>query len=378
MGIQFGFVSSYPPTHCGIATFSHSLLKAVNNINAHTIGVVRLLGSPSDEDVRTSAPEVVATISPGNAESMNSAIAALNARDVAVIQHEYGIFGGTDGDDVLVILQNLRVPSIVVLHTVLANPTWHQREIMNEICNKASALVTMSEAARDRLLSTYAVKPSRIFAIPHGSPPFPNIRSQTVAERPIVLTWGLIGPGKGIEWAIEAFSHLKDLDPMPQYVVAGQTHPKVLAREGYAYRDGLQDQIERLGLGNCIELRSDYFDDFALANLVSSASVVLLPYDSKDQVTSGVLIEAVTARRPVVATDFPHAVEVLSQGIGLIVPHQDPVAIADALRRILQNPDVAQRMSERAGTFSSRLLWPVVAARYVQLAKSLIRTSAVA
>lgn len=378
MGIQFGFVSSYPPTHCGIATFSNSLLKAIGDIDAHTIGVVRLLGSPSDEDVRTSAPEVVSTISPGNPESMNSAIAALNARDIAVIQHEFGIFGGPDGDDVLVILRNLRVPSIVVLHTVLASPTWHQREIMNEICHKASAVVTMSEAARDRLLSTYSVEPSRIFAIPHGSPPFPHVRNRNVSANPIVLTWGLIGPGKGIEWAIEAFAHLKDMDPMPHYVVAGQTHPKVLAREGQAYRDQLQNQIDELGLSEFVELRSDYLDDYALANLVSSASVVLLPYDTTDQVTSGVLIEAVTAHRPIVATNFPHAVELLSQGIGLIVPHQDPIAIADALRRILQNPDVAQKMSERAGFMSARLLWPAVAARYVQLAKSLIRTSAVA
>ena len=378
MGIQFGFVSSYPPTHCGIATFSQSLLSAIMEIDSHNVGVVRLLGSPSDEDVRTSAPEVVATISPGNADSMNSAIAALNARDVAVIQHEYGIFGGTDGDDVLVILQNLRVPSIVVLHTVLSTPTWHQREIMNEICRQASAVVTMSEAARDRLLSTYSAEPSRIFAIPHGSPAFPHVRNPLTPANPIVLTWGLIGPGKGIEWAIEAFAHLKDLQPMPHYVVAGRTHPKVLAREGDAYRDGLQKQIERLGLSDCVELRSNYLDDAALANLVSSASVVLLPYDTTDQVTSGVLIEAVTAHRPVVATDFPHAVELLSQGVGIIVAHQDPVAIADAIRRILENPDVAQKMSDRASVLSSRLLWPAVAARYVQLARSLIRTRAVA
>lgn len=378
MGIQFGFVSSYPPTHCGIATFSNSLLRAMLDIDSHIVGVVRLLGSPSDEEVRASAPEVIATISPGNAESMNSAIAALNARDVAVIQHEYGIYGGTDGDDVLVILRNLRVPSIVVLHTVLANPTWHQREIMNEICQKASAVVTMSEAARDRLLSTYSVEPARIFAIPHGSPPFPHPKNLVMPENPMILTWGLIGPGKGIEWAIEAFAHLKDFNPMPHYVVAGQTHPKVLAREGNAYRDRLHQQIERLGLTDCVELRSEYLDDVALAKLVSSASAVLLPYDTTDQVTSGVLIEAVTAHRPVVATDFPHAVELLSQGVGTIVAHHDPVAMADALRRILENPDVAHKMSDRASILSSRLLWPAVATRYIQLARSLIRTRAVA
>ena len=378
MGIQFGFVSSYPPTHCGIATFSHSLLKAVSEIDAHTVGVVRLLESPNDESLRSSAPEVVATISPENPESMRSAISALNARDVAVIQHEYGIFGGPDGDEVLTILRNLRVPSIVVLHTVLTSPTWHQREVMNEICRRASAVVTMSEAARDRLLSGYSAEPPRIFTIPHGSPAFPYIKNHVRPAIPIILTWGLIGPGKGIEWAIEAFKYLRGLSPMPHYVVAGQTHPKVLAREGQSYREKLQDRIDELGLSDCIELRADYLTDPALADLVSSASVVLLPYDATEQVTSGVLIEAVAAHRPVIATDFPHAVELLSQGVGLLVPHRDPVAIADALRKILENPQFAKKMSERASVVSSRLLWPAVATRYVQLAKSLIRTSAVA
>lgn len=378
MSIRFGFVSSYPPTHCGIATFSHSLLKAITDIGAHTVGVVRLLDYSTDESPDNPAPEIISAISPGNPESMRLAISALNARDVAVIQHEYGIFGGLDGDEVLVILRNLRIPSIVVLHTVLSHPTGHQREVMIEICHNASAVVTMSQTARDRLLSNYSADPTKISTIPHGSPAFPLHRSHTMSDRPIVLTWGLIGPGKGIEWGIEAFAHLRELNPMPRYIVAGRTHPKVLAREGQSYRKHLQDRINQLRLGGCVELRADYLTDSALAKLVPSASVVLLPYDTTDQVTSGILIEAVAAHRPVVATIFPHAVELLSQGAGLLVPHRDSEAIARALREILQNPEMAKAMSNRASFLASGLLWPAVAARYVQLVKSLIRTSAVA
>ena len=378
MGIRFGFVSTYPPTHCGIATFSYSLMKAIRNFDAHTTSVVRLVDSPINDSSRNSAAEIVSTISPGNPELMKSAIRELNTRDIAIIQHEFGIFGGPDGDEAITILQNLRVPSVVVLHTVLANPTWHQREVLTEICRKASAVVTMSEAARDRLVTKYFVHPPKIFAIPHGSPAFPINKGRKMSGDPLILTWGLIGPGKGIEWAIEAMDHLRDLVPMPHYVVAGRTHPKVLEREGESYREHLQDRIDQLGLGDCVELRAEYLTDSALADLVSSASVVLLPYDSTEQVTSGVLIEAVAARRPVVATNFPHAVELLSQGVGLLVPHHDPASIADALRRILQNPELARDMSQSASIMASRLLWPSVAARYVQLAKSLIRTSAVA
>lgn len=378
MGIRFGFVSSYPPTRCGIATFSYSLVKAISNLDAHTTSVVRLLDSPINDSSQSSAAEIVSTISPGNPDSMKSAIRELNKSDIAIIQHEFGIFGGPDGDEAITILQNLHVPSVVVLHTVLTSPTWHQREVMTEICRQASAVVTMSEAARDRLVTKYLVNPPKIFAIPHGSPAFPINKGRKISGDPLILTWGLIGPGKGIEWAIEAMDYLRDLVPMPHYVVAGRTHPKVLEREGESYREHLQDRIDQLGLGNYIELRAEYLTDSALADLVSSASVVLLPYDSTEQVTSGVLIEAVTAQRPVVATNFPHAVELLSQGVGLLVPHHDPASMADALRRILQNADLAQDMSQRASIIASKLLWPSVAARYVQLAKSLIRTSAVA
>jgi glycosyltransferase involved in cell wall biosynthesis len=378
MGIRYGFVSTYPPTHCGIATFSYSLRKAITGIDAHTVSVVRLLDSPIDEVPGTPAPEIMSIIYPGDPGSLKASIAKLNTRDVALIQHEFGIFGGHDGDDVLTILTNLRVPSIVVLHTVLSSPTGHQREVMTEICRKASAVVTMSDAARERLLGKYYADPLKIIAIPHGAPAFPVREAREVSEAPIILTWGLIGPGKGIEWGIEALAQLRDIVPMPHYVVAGRTHPKVLAREGQLYREQLQQHIDRLGLGDCVELRDDYLTDSDLADLVSSASIVLLPYDSTEQVTSGVLIEAVAALRPVVATNFPHAVELLSQGVGVLVPHHDPVAIARALRRILQNPELAKEMTERAGVLASNLLWPAVATRYLRVAQSLIKTSAVA
>lgn len=378
MGIRFGFVSTYPPTHCGIATFSYSLRKAITSIDAHTVSVVRLLDSLIDELPGVPAPEIVSVIYESDPGSLKASIAELNTKDIAVIQHEFGIFGGQDGDDALTILQNLRVPSIVVIHTVLSRPTEHQREVMTEICRKASAVVTMSEAARERLLVKYYVDQSKIIAIPHGAPLFPLKNTGKISDPPIVLTWGLIGPGKGIEWGIEALAQLRDMEPMPHYVVAGRTHPKVLAREGQLYRNKLQERIDRLGLGDCVELRADYLTDSDLAELVSSASIVLLPYDSTDQVTSGVLIEAVAALRPVVATNFPHAVEILSQGVGLLVPHRDPVAIARALRRILLNPEVVQEMSDHASFMASKLLWPTVAARYVRLARSLIRTRAVA
>jgi glycosyltransferase involved in cell wall biosynthesis len=192
------------------------------------------------------------------------------------------------------------------------------------------------------------------------------------------LTWGLLGPGKGIEWGIEAMAMLRDLVPMPHYVVAGQTHPKVLLDEGEAYRDRLREQVQQAGLGSWITFDGYYRSTSALASLVRSADVVLLPYDSTEQVTSGVLIEAMAAGKPVVATQFPHAAEVLAGGAGLLVPHRDPVAIAAALRSVITRGDVMTRMAAAATQTAPQLLWPVIADQYRELTDRLITASVAA
>lgn len=378
MSIRFGFVSTYPPTHCGIATFSNSLMKAIDDLDSHRASIVRLLDADSKEGDEGVGTEILANLRAENPQSMAHAIAELNKVDIALIQHEFGIYGGIDGEEVLELLQGLRTPSIVVVHTVLKTPTWHQRIIFTRMTRIASAVVTMSKAGRDLLVSEYSVDPAKIFLLPHGAPAFPDIKIEELPSRPLILTWGLIGEGKGIEWGIEAMDRLRDLNPAPRYLVAGRTHPKVLEREGEAYREGLQRRIEKLDLSGEVELNSDYLSDSALAKLVASASVVLLPYESTEQMTSGVLIEAITAGRPVVATKFPHAIELLADGVGIVVPHYDPDAIAQALRTILEDPAVAAGFSQRAREIGGDLLWPSVAAGYVKLATALIRAEVAA
>ena len=297
---------------------------------------------------------------------------------MAIIQHEFGIYGGDDGDEVVTLIKGLQVPSIVVLHTVVFDPTENQRRVLISLCRKASAIVTMSVAARDRLVAKYFVDPAKVSVVPHGAPPMPAAAPKGAIEPAQILTWGLLGPGKGIEWAIEAMNLLQDMNPIPHYVVAGRTHPKVLSREGESYREHLQSRIDELNLTDSIHLQPDYLTDAALASLVASSTMVLLPYDSTDQVTSGVLIEAVTAARPVVATSFPHAVELLSCGGGTVVPHRNPVAMAEAIRDILEKPEIALEMSRQSGAIANELLWSSVAARYVELAVALIRAEAAA
>jgi glycosyltransferase involved in cell wall biosynthesis len=297
--------------------------------------------------------------------------AALGQCDVVIVQHEYGIYGGDDGVEILPFLGALTSPVIVVFHTVLSAPTAHQRRVLESVAALADAVVVMTSTARDRLETLYDVPVEKVTVIPHGAPPVrPSAAALFRTTQPTILTWGLIGPGKGIEWGIAAMALLRDVSPAPRYVVAGQTHPKVLLREGEAYRERLVGQVRDLGLSDSVVLDNHYRHSAALAELVSSADVVLLPYDAVDQVTSGVLIEAVAAGKPVVATRFAHAVELLSAGGGILVNHKDPDAIAAALREVL--------VRRSTGFGAARptppdLLWPAVADRYRALARLLIR-----
>jgi glycosyltransferase involved in cell wall biosynthesis len=188
----------------------------------------------------------------------------------------------------------------------------------------------------------------------------------------MLLTWGLVGPGKGIERVIDAMPHLQALPTPPRYLVAGSTHPKVLAADGEAYRNARIGQAWRTGVAASVTFDDDYRDVPSLTALIRSAAVVVLPYDSTDQATSGVLVDAIAAGRPVVATAFPHAVELLASGAGIVVDHDDPDALALALRRVLTEPGLAEDMAAEAARLAPGLGWPVVAEAYLHAAGELL------
>jgi glycosyltransferase involved in cell wall biosynthesis len=190
--------------------------------------------------------------------------------------------------------------------------------------------------------------------------------------RPVVLTWGLIGPGKGLEMAIDAFAALRDLVPLPRYIILGKTHPKVQASQGDAYLEGLMARVHDLGLDDVVEFDDRYLDIDALALAVRQADMVVLPYESTEQVTSGVLVEALAAGKPVIATAFPHAVELLGNGAGTVVAHDDPIELAAALRSVLTDPSLAARMAGKARQIGSTLYWPSIARRYDHIATKLV------
>ncbi len=373
--VNYGFLSTYPPTQCGLATFCAALLRHLSNPMAgNRCGVVQVVDS-AYQTVRQDPDTGVITVRP---LSVSRTAEVLDRYDVLILQHEYGIYGGLDGEDVLAVLDRIQVPVITVLHTVLTSPTPHQRLVLQRVIDASDAVVVLSQTAADILEADYVIGEGRVSVIPHGAP-IPGSRRPASASglhRPTILTWGLIGPGKGIEWAIAALSHLRDLQPAARYLVAGQTHPKVLAAQGEAYRDSLRRQARTQGVLDLVQFDPTYREVGSLMNMVRQADVVLLPYDSSQQVTSGVLIEAVAAQRPVVATGFPHARELLADGAGLVVPHRDPQAIAHAIRRVLTEPGLAEAMTARCAKLAPALTWSAVATSYRALATSLLAAPA--
>ena len=395
MSVSYGVLSTYPPTQCGLASFSRSLVESLH-ATSDSVGVVQVVDAPGEPH----PTHVVHQWVRGSAAGDLAAAAALNQFDCVIVQHEYGIFGGRDGLDVLDVVAGLRVPMVLVVHTVLVDPSHRQRVIVQELVERSSVVVTMTRAARDRLVAHYGVELDKIQVIPHGAHPgYSAARRETgpdaatastatastatastaqgsTPRRPVILTWGLLGEGKGIEWGVEAMAQLRDLSPI--YHVVGQTHPKVLERDGERYRDRLVDRARRHGVSDLVEFDARYLDAESLQRVVAQADVVLLPYDSKEQVTSGVLVEAVAAGKPVVSTGFPHAVEALSSGAGLLVDRQDPTAIAHGLRRVLIEPGLAASMSAEALRIAPEMLWPAVAQQYRDLAAAALASSVLA
>jgi len=360
-------VSTFPPTQCGIATFAESLARALTQAGA-VIDIVDLPGSPG-------APPHDTILHRHRGKSDLPVTARLlNSFDVVVLQHEFGIWDGHDGHGIVDLLGAVSSPVITVLHTVPAVARGGQRRALQRILDLSDAVVVLSHSAQRRLSDDFAVRPGTMTMIPHGATALWHLRRASNEGRHRILTWGLLGQGKGVEWGIRAMALLRDRGIDGEYVIAGATHPNVRRHEGEAYRSSLGDLARRLGVARHVSFADDYLSDAGLTRLIRESSVFLLPYDSREQITSGVLVEAIAAGGPVVATRFPHAAELLGDGTGVLVDHQDPLAMANAMEHVLRDGEASERMRERSRSLAAGLAWEQVGMDYLTLARRLWRT----
>lgn len=358
-------LTSYPPTPCGLATFSVGLSEGLSAKGA-SVSIVRVA-----DGREPSSTSIGGELINGSPQSIAACADLLNQHDVAVIQHEYDLYGGTDGDEILDVIARVTVPTVVIAHQILKNPTPHQRSVLESIVAKVDRVVVMSRSAHDRLTGEYAVDRHKVATIHRGAT-LPTVAPLKRAGRPTLLTWGLMGPGKGVERVIDAMGSLKELRGQPRYLVSGMTHPRVQAAEGEAYRNACIERAKERDVATSVSFDTIYRGTASLSALIQTSAAVVLPYDSRDQANSGVLVDALAAGRPVVATAFPHAVELLGSGAGVVVDHDDPDALAFALRRMLTDPRMTGDMAAEARRLAPTMAWSVAAGEYMTLARRLL------
>lgn len=375
---KISFLGNFPPRQCGIATFTRDLRQAV--AGQRSLWDCPVL-SVTDPGRRYAYPDVVRFELPERdlsgyqraAEFIN-----LSHADLLCVQHEFGIYGGPAGRHLINLLKRLRLPVVTTLHTVLSEPTPEQAAVMEELLARSDALVVMSERGRRILTDSYGVGEGKVEVIPHGIPdvPFidPNFYKDQfgVAGRPVMLTFGLLSPGKGIEHGIRALPAILAEHPELVYVILGATHPNLVQAEGETYRLSLERLARSLGVESHVLFVNQYVDDQALSEYIGSADLYLTPYLNPAQITSGTLAYCFGAGKAVVSTPYWHAEELLADGRGVLVGFQDPEGIARAVNRLLAAPPQLHAMRKQAYLAGREMVWPQVGERYAALFERLL------
>ena len=377
--MRIAILSTYPPRACGIGTFAFdvrtALLEVADVDDVNPLAVV-------DEARAPQRPEILRTVSQGTRGDYVRAARMLGRTDVDVVllQHEYGIFGGRDGEYVLSFVRELAQPLVITLHTVLSEPSDHQLEVLTSLCDEAERVIVLTETAGRLLTGLGACDEEKIRVVPHGAPielgtrraeHEAGRRAQYVApvrggyehikSRFLLSTFGLISPGKGLETMIEALPELAERHPEVLYLIAGRTHPQIARRAGEEYRLKLERRVVDLGMSDHVEFDDRFLSVSELADLLAATDVFVTPYRSREQIASGALTFAIAAGCAAVSTPYWYAEDMLRSGAGTIVPFDDPAALAEAVSEFLESPETLAAARKEARRLGSELAWPSVA-----------------
>ena len=361
-------LGNHLPRQCGIATFTTDLSQAIVSEVPDVDCFVLAMNDPGLRHAYP--PRVRFEIAEGDVSAYRRAADFLNvnAVDVVSVQHEYGIFGPKAGANVLELLRELRMPIVTTLHTIIKEPSDVQRGVMDALAAVSERLVVMSTDGAALLRDVHGVDAAKIDVIPHGIPAVPARPGKDrlgVEGRPVILTFGLLSPDKGIEHVIDAMPAILRSHPNAVYVVLGATHPHVKQQHGETYRHLLESRAERLGVAGSIIFHNRFVSHDELVEFLGAADIYITPYLNEAQITSGTLAYAVGCGKAVISTPYRYARELLADGRGLLVPFRDAAAIASEIIGLLDDPAKRGAMSQRAATFGHGMSWGVVAHRYI-------------
>jgi glycosyltransferase involved in cell wall biosynthesis len=366
------FLGGFLPRLCGIATFTHDLCEAIATEAPNSECLVCAVNDRIE--AYDYPPRVRFEIEEKNLHSYRRAADFLNFNNAQVlcVQHEFGIYGGPAGSHVLALLKEVRMPVVTTLHTLLSQPDPEQRQVMDGLAEYSERLVVMAEKGAEILETVYGVSGSKIDIIPHGIPDMPFVDSNVykaqfgVENRTVLLTFGLLGPGKGIEYVIEALPRIIQRHPSVVYLVLGATHPHLFAREGESYRLGLERLTKDLGVNDHVIFYNRFVSLDDLKEFIGATDIYLTPYLNEAQITSGTLAYVFGAGKAVVSTPYWHAKELLADGHGHLVPFRDSQAIAEAVNAYLGDEERLRATQETAYAIGRAMIWPLAAKQYIE------------
>jgi glycosyltransferase involved in cell wall biosynthesis len=369
---RIAVIGNYLPRHCGIATFTTDLCGAI----AAEYGTARLLALPvNDTEEGYDYPARVRwSLAQDDVKSYQEAAAFLNFNniDMVCLQHEYGIFGGPAGSHILQLLRGLKMPVVTTLHTVLREPNPDQMLVMEEIAELSDRLIVMSQLSSQFLQEIFKVSGSKIDIVPHGVPDLPFLDPNFYKDRfgvegkAVLVTFGLLSPNKGIENVIQALPQILSKHKNVVYMVAGATHPHILRREGDKYRASLQAMAKEIGVESQVIFHNRFVSPEEMVEFIGAADIYVTPYRHEAQVVSGTLAYALGAGKAIISTPYWHAIELLDDRRGALVPFQNPDAIAHKTIELLDTPAIRHAMRKRAYLFAREMVWKRVAQGYME------------
>lgn len=374
---SIALVGTYSPRKCGIATFTKDI---TDQIQIHNPEIGLSVFALDARDLGHQYAVIEGFISSDDPQSYADAAHRINHAgfDAVWLQHEFGIFGGPDGEMVCDFVDRIAAPLVITFHTVLEAPSDNQRRIMEHLVARASRIMVMSQHGRDLLIRIFDAPESLIEVIAHGAPDRPYGREEEMKQRlglggkNVLMTFGLIGPGKGLENAIEALPSIIARHPDTVYRIVGASHPNLVKHEGEAYREGLEALAERLGVSRHVQWDNRFLDTDELLDQIEATDIYITPYFNMQQSTSGTLSYAVALGKAVVSTPYVHARELLADGVGVLVEPRSSRAIADAVNRLLDDAAELERVKRRAFAAGRRTIWPLFAAATAKLVRNTV------
>ena len=370
------FLSIYPPRECGLATFTQDLVGAIDYAALIDTGVIAINNSKK----YSYDNKVIAEIEQHEKKDYIRIAKELNESDVdlLVIEHAYGIFGGKHGDFILDLVNHLKIPFVTILHTIQAEPDMEHRKIIEKLGRKSKKMITMAQNTKNILQTVCSVPSEKIEVIHHGVPKMLFEPRESLKEkygyknRQVISTFGLLGPGKGLEHGIEAISKIVGDNQDVLYLILGQTHP-ALKEEGGDYRKMLEDLVDHLGLKENVKFIDKHLSKEEIIQYLQLSDIYMTPYLNKDQAVSGTMAYAVAYGKAIVSTPYLYAQEMLSDNRGLMAQFKNPESLAECINTILLDPDKKARMERDTMKIGRTMYWDKIARQYVDMFLKIIQ-----